>query len=149
MYKSYISKETGVVVNEWDMTPEQKSNKSKYFIEKPNYYVGTDFDKLKKAFNDTVKKFKYDTLQIKSDNGYVGYDQTVVLNSKSLVSKEEAEQVVEEAIEKMSYEQLLEEAPIPMNLKQLVKCFTLITINIINLSNRRKERFYTARPKFY
>ena len=85
MYKSYISKETGVVVNEWDMTPEQKSNKSKYFIEKPNYYVGTDFDKLKKAFNDTVKKFKYDTLQIKSDNGYVGYDQTVVLNSKSLV----------------------------------------------------------------
>ena len=121
MYKTYISKETGVAVNEWDMTPEQKSNKSKYFIEKPNYYVGTDFDKLKKAFNDTVKKFKYDTLQIKSDNGYVGYDQTVVLNSKSLVSKEEAEHVVEEAIEKMSYEQLLEEAPIPMNLKQLVK----------------------------
>lgn len=121
MYKTYISKETGVAVNEWDMTPEQKSNKSKYFIEKPNYYVGTDFDKLKKAFNDTVKKFKYDTLQIKSDNGYVGYDQTVVLNSKSLVSKEEAEHVVEEKIEKMSYEQLLEEAPIPMNLKQLVK----------------------------
>ena len=119
--KVYISKETGVVVNEWDMTPEQKSNKSQYFIEKPNYYVGTNFDKLKKAFNDTVKKFKYDTLQIKSDNGYVGYDQTVVLSSKSLVSKEEAEHVVEEKIEKMSYEQMLEEAPIPMNLKQLVK----------------------------
>lgn len=119
--KVCISKETGVAVNEWDMTPEQKSNKSQYFIEKPNYYVGTDFDKLKKAFNDTVKKFKYDTLQIKSDNGYVGYDQTVVLNNKSLVSKEEAENVVEDAIEKMSYEQLLEEAPIPMNLKQLVK----------------------------
>ncbi len=120
-HKVYISKETGVVVNEWDMTPEQQNNKSQYFIEKPNYYVGTDFDKLKKAFNDTVKKFKYDTLQIKSDNGYVGYDQTVVLNNKSLVSKEEAEHVVEEAIENMSYEELLENAPIPMNLKQLVK----------------------------
>ena len=118
--KVYISKETGLPVHEWDMTPEQKSNKSQYFIEKPNYYVGTKFDELKKTFNDTIKKFKYDTLQIKSDNGYVGYDQTVVLNSKSLVSKEEGTKVVDEVLEKMSYQQLLDEAPIPMNLKQLV-----------------------------
>lgn len=111
--KLYFSKETGMQVNDVDY-----NNLDKY-VTKPYYYSMND--EIKKLFNETVKKFKYDTLQIESDNSYVGFDQTVVLNKKNLVSKEEAEQTFEEQMEGMSYEQMLEEAPIPMNLKQLVK----------------------------
>ena len=113
--KLYFSKETGKLVDSKNVDP---NNLDKYVV-KPYYYSKSD--EIKKLFNETIKKFKYDTLQIESDNGYVGYDQTIVYNKKSLVSKEEAENVVEEAIENMSYEELLENAPIPMNLKQLVK----------------------------
>ena len=113
--KLYFSKETGKLV---DSKNVDHNNLDKYVV-KPYYYSKSD--EIKKLFNETIKKFKYDTLQIESDNGYVGYDQTIVYNKKSLVSKEEAENVVEEAIENMSYEELLENAPIPMNLKQLVK----------------------------
>ncbi len=113
--KLYFSKETGMQVSEKDVDFDNLDN----YVVKPYFYSKND--EIKKLFNDTVKKFKYDTLQIESDNSYVGYDQTVVLNKKNLVSKEEAEQTFEEQIEGMSYEQMLEEAPIPMNLKQLVK----------------------------
>ena len=105
--KLYFSKETGMQVNDVDY-----NNLDKY-VTKPYYYSMND--EIKKLFNETVKKFKYDTLQIESDNSYVGFDQTVVLNKKNLVSKEEAEQTFEEQMEGMSYEQMLEEAPIPMN----------------------------------
>lgn len=112
-------KETGENVK--TVLGEPSSSTKEKYIVKPDYFTGGTVNEVKKLFNNTIKKYKYDTLQIESNNSYVGYSQTVVLNSKSLVNKEEAEKVVEEVLEKMSYEQLLEEAPIPMNLKQLVK----------------------------